>query len=125
MDPTDFMKAGKAIDAGYQQTLKQKEKLLRLSRGPGGFQRHLERQRRPRGEPVMVSYFKVQTPEGDFEHRLAQPVPFDVREHENIVRLQSLIGDLGGLQKFEVSDYQMIGEGGRHGLLVEAQQKKV
>jgi NTE family protein len=125
MDPTDFMKAGKAIDAGYEQTQAQKEKLRRFSAGAAAFKAFLARQRHPRGAPQMVSYLKIQTPEGEFEHRLSKPMVFDVKKHENFVRLQSVIGDLGELQKFEVGDYHFIGEEGNRGLLVQAHPKKV
>jgi NTE family protein len=125
MDPTDFMKAGKAIDSGYEQTIAQRAKLQRFSAGPTAFQQFVARQRHPRGEPVMVSYLKIQTPEGEFEQPLPRPLPFDVKKHENFVRLQNVIGDIGALQKFEVGDYELIGDEKRRGLLVQAHPKKV
>ena len=118
--PTDFMKAAKSIDAGYAQAMQRKDDLARFSVGPEDFRRYLARQRVPRGEPMLVSFIKVQTPEGDFEHALKQPVQFDVKDHSNLVRLQNLIGDFGEMQKFEAADYEIISRDGRTGLLVKA-----
>jgi NTE family protein len=56
---------------------------------------------------------------------LSKPLPFDVKKHDNFVRLQGIIGDIGGLQKFEVGDYEFIDDEGRRGLLVQAHPKKV
>jgi NTE family protein len=125
MDPTDFMKAAKAIEAGYEQTQAQKEQLRRFSADTAAFKAFLARQRHPRGQPQMVSYLKIQTPEGEFEHRLPKPMVFDVKKHENFARLQSVIGDIGELQKFEVGDYEFIGDEANRGLLVQAHPKKV
>jgi len=124
MAPTDFVKAAKGIDAGYQQMMQRREGLARYSAGPETFRQYLARQRVPREETVLISFLKVQTPDGEFEHVLPKPVEFQVREHDRFARLQSVIGDLGEMQKFEVGDYEVIGQEGGYGLLVKARQKK-
>jgi NTE family protein len=124
MDTTDFMKAAKAIDAGYEATMAQRAKLMRYSSAPA-FKAHLARQRHAPGAPVMVSFVQVRTPEGEHEHELGRPVPFDVKSEESFAHVQTRIGDAPELQKFEVGDYQVIEKDGRRGLLVDAHQKKV
>ncbi|WP_162145267.1 patatin-like phospholipase family protein [Chthoniobacter flavus] len=120
----DFKKAPQVIDAGYQQTLQNRARLAHLSVGEDAFQQYLARQRVPRGKPVMVSFLNVKTPQGEFHHALSKPMEFDVKSMHPFVRLQSLIGDLGEMQKFEVGDYQVIQRGDQYGLVVKAQQKK-
>jgi NTE family protein len=125
VDPTDFMKAAEVIDAGYKEASKLRAKLARYSAGADAFQQFLGRQRYPRGEPVMVSYLKIRTPEGESDYRLPRPMPFDVKKLDNFARLQTLMGDVGPLQKYAAGDYEVIGEEGKHGLLVKAHEKKV
>jgi NTE family protein len=122
--PTDFVKAAKGIDVGYQQTMQESSKLKRFSASREEFQDYLARQRVPRGQPVQLTFLKVQTPEGEFEHALKQPLKFDVKDSDRFARLQSVIGDLGEMQKFDVGDYEVIESEGRHGLLVKARKKK-
>ena len=123
MSASDFVKAAKCIDAGYAQTMQARTTLARFSAEPGRFREYVAGQRVARGEVVRVSYLKVRTPEGEFEHALPEPVEFQVK-HEPFVRLQSLLGGLGELQKFDVSDYEVIGKEGGYGLLVNARKKR-
>jgi NTE family protein len=124
MATTDFAKAAKGIDTGYRQIMERRTSLARFSAEPEPFRQYLAGQRVPRGEPVLVSFLKVQTPEGEFEHALPQPIPFNVKDHAPFVRLQSLLGDLGELQKFDVSDYEVMSREGGTGLLVKARKKR-
>ncbi len=123
LGPTDFKKAPEVIDEGYRQTMQNRGRLARLSVGEDAFRQYLARQRRPRA-PVMVSFLKVQTPDGEYDHRLSKPMEFDIKSMHPFVRLQTLIGDLGEMQKFEVGDYEVVDRGGEHGLIVKAQKKK-
>ena len=122
---TDFMKATQAIASGYRQAMERKAELQRFSVSPAQYARFLARQRLPRGELVEVSFLKVRTPEGDTDHPLRTPVQFDVRDHDRLVRMQSLISDLGTMQKFEAADYEIIEQDGRTGLLVKAYPGKI
>jgi NTE family protein len=124
MAPTDFPRAARGIDTGYQETMKRRDELMRYSVGRTEFQNYLTRQRVERGQPVSVSFLKVKTPEGEFEHSLKKPVNFDVKDHDLFVRLQNEIGDLGEMQKFDLGDYEVIEKQGRHGLLIKARKKK-
>jgi NTE family protein len=124
LTPIDFAKASRSIDAGYEQTMQQRAALVRLSVGPEAFRRHLARQRVPREERVMISSLRIRTPDGEFNHRLKKPVEFRVTDEEVFTALQSTIGDLGVMQAYEVSDYQIIGGGDGYGLLVTARKKK-
>lgn len=120
----DFKKAPQVIDAGYQQTLQTRGRLAHLSVGKDAYQQYLSRQRIPRGKPVMVSFLTVQTPDGNFEHRLSHPMEFDVKSMHPFERLQTLIGDLGEMQKYEVGDYEVSERAGNYGLIVKAQKKR-
>jgi NTE family protein len=122
--PTDFKKAPQVIDTGYRQTLENRAKLSRLSVGEDAFKSYLTRQRVPRKGPVMVSFLKVETPDGEFEHSLFKAMEFDVKSMHPFVHLQNLIGDLGEMQKYEVGDYEVIDRGGEYGLIVKAQEKR-
>lgn len=125
MTTTDFVKAAQGIDLGYQWVMDHRAELAHLSVGPEAFRQYIAGQRVPRGEPVMVSFLRVQTPEGVTEHALPQPVEFQVKDHTRLVRFQNLLGDLGELQKFDISDYEVIDrDGGGYGLLVKARKKK-
>lgn len=121
---TDFQKAPQAIDAGYRQTLQNRARLAHLSVSEDTFQQYLARQRVPRGKPVMVTFLNVKTPEGEFHHALSKPMEFDVKTMHPFVRLQTLISDLGEMQKFEVSDYEVVENNSQYGLVVKAQKKK-
>ena len=124
MELTDFVKAAKGIDTGYQQMMQQRTALARFSAEPEPFRQYLARQRVPRVAPVMVSFLRVQTPEGEFEHALPEPIEFQVKDHARLVRFQSQLSALGELQKFDVGDYEVIGREGGYGLLVKARKKK-
>jgi NTE family protein len=124
MAPTDFVEAAKGIDAGYQQTMQRSRELARYSVGREQFDAYLLRQRIARAQPVQVSFFEVQTPEGQFEHALKHPLEFNVKDHRRFARLQSFLGDLGEMQKFDIGDYEVIERDGRYGLLIKARKRK-
>ena len=124
MTATDYVKAAKGIDTGYQRIMQGRAALARFAVGPEAFRRYVAGQRVRREEPVMVSFLKVQTPEGEFEHALPEPIEFQVKDHARFVRLQSLVGDLGEMQKFDVGDYEVIDRDGASGLLVKARKRK-
>ena len=124
MGPTDFVKVANGIDVGYQQIMQQRAVLARFSTAPEAFRKYLARQRVPREQPVMVSFLRVQTPDGEFEHALPEPVEFNLKDHARFVRLQSLLGDLAEIQKFDISDYEVIDREGGYGLLLKACKKK-
>lgn len=124
MATTDFPKAEEGIDMGYAQMMERRAELARYSVGLEQFQQYLVRQRIARGAPVLVTFLRVRTPDGEFEHELREPIEFQVKDHARLVRFQSVIGDLQEMQKFDVGDYEVIGEEGAYGLLVKARNKK-
>lgn len=121
---TDFAKASKAIDLGYQQAMSQKAELAAFSIGSAAFQQYLTKHRLRREPRIMVSYLKVRTPEGEFRHELKKPFEFQVKNRTHFAPLQTMIGDLGELQKFDVVDYEVIGDRDDYGLLVKARKTK-
>jgi NTE family protein len=124
MAPTDFVKSAQGLDVGYQAAMSHRAELARYSVSREEYQKFLARQRVPRGGPVPVTFLSVETPEGSFEHELRKPVDFDVKDHDQFARLQSIINDLGRMQKFDVGDYEIIEREGRHGILVKARKRK-
>ena len=110
--PTDFIKAGKSIDAGYEQAMQQKGLSWRGSRSDRAFPAI------PRSDSACpwradAGFFHQGADTGgDFEHALREPVQFDVKDHSRLVRLQNLISDFGEMQKFEAADYEIISRDG-------------
>lgn len=124
---TDFPMAAASIQAGYDQTMQQRAALARFSVAPEQFGRYVARQRVPREKGVLISFLKVQTPAGETEHVLDQPIEFATKDPARFAKLQSIIANLGELQKFSAADYEVIGEPGRYGLLIKsgkAREKK-
>lgn len=122
--PTDFPKAAASIRTGYEQTMQQRAALARFSVSPGEYARYLAGQRVPREKAILISFLKVQTPAGEFEHRLGQPIELETKDPARFARLQSTVADLGEMQKFEARDYEVIGRPGAYGLLIKAREKK-
>ena len=121
---TDFPMAAASIQGGYEQIMRKRATLARFSVSAAQFQQYLAGQRVPRAEDVQIAYLKVRTPAGETDHRLSKPIEFDTKKAERFEPLQSTIADLGVLQKFDVADYEVIGEPGNYGLLVKARERK-
>lgn len=122
--PMDFPKAARSIQVGYDRIMQQRAKLARYSVSPEEYARYLARQRTPRVQDISISYLKVQTPQGETEHQLSTPIPFEPKTAERFAKMQSKIADLGPMQRYEVRDYEVIGGPGHYGLLVKAREKK-
>lgn len=120
----DFSQAARAIDVGYEQTIQNRAALTRYAVGREQFQHYLTEQRIPRGETVWISYLKVQTPEGVTEYQLKKPIEFETKEQVQFAKLQTVIGDLREFQKFDVGDYEVIGQEGEYGLLVKTRERR-
>lgn len=121
---TDFSMASTAIDVGYKETMALKRDLAAFAVSPPQFKQYLARHRVHREPRIMISYLRVRTPDGEFRHDLKKPVEFQLKNRTHFAPLQTMIGDLGELQKFEVADYEILGENGQYGLLVKAQETK-
>jgi NTE family protein len=124
MGPADFPTAAKKMHDGYEQIMQRRADLVRFSVGPEEYKRYLARQRVAPVQGIQITYLKVQTPAGDTEHRLSQPIDFETKDPARFAKIQSAVADLGPLQKYEARDYEVIGEPGNYGLLVKTRPKK-
>lgn len=123
--PTEFTEGAKSIGAGYEQTMGRRAALAHLSAGPERFRGYLAGQRVPRPERVLISFIKVRTPSGETEHALGEPIEFQTKSPARFAPLQSTIAGLAPLQKFDIADYEVIGQAGAHGLLITTRERKV
>lgn len=122
--PTEFVRAAGTIDRGYQRTMDRREELERFSAGPGAFHEFLRRQRAPHAEGVPISFIEVHTPFASTEHILKKPLPLSTLHPANFAPLQSAIGDLPEMQRFEVADYEIVDKDGVQGVRVVARERK-
>jgi NTE family protein len=120
----EFQKAAAGIQLGYEFAMKKRAALSRFSVSPAEFERYLAAQRRPRPDKVMISYLHVETPSGDYDHKLSRPIELVTKDPVQFAKLQARIGDLGEMQKYDVGDYELIGDDGQYGLRVKAVKKK-
>lgn len=72
----------------------------------------------------MISFLRVRTPSGETEHALGKPIEFETKDPARFAPLQSTIAGLVPMQKFDVSDYEVIDQEGAYGLLIKTRERK-
>ncbi len=121
---SEFTKAAQGIDSGYEQVMGKREALARFSSAPKRFQEFLAGHRVARPARVMVSFLRVQTPAGETEHALREPIEFQTNDPARFAPLQSTINGLEPMQKFDVADYEVIDRAGAYGLVIKTRERK-
>lgn len=121
-----FLTSAENVPAGYNGAMAQEGRLSALSQPETQFNAFLARQRLQRAPAdVDITFVTVDAPSGPVREELKRTIPFKAGTHLEMSDLQKHLVGLEGLRGYEVTDFEVVEDGGKYGLKLKARKEAV
>lgn len=118
-----FLASAKGIPVGYAETMRHAAELRALAVPPAEYAHLAERQNIAHPAGVELSFVRVEGPDGPAQRDLQEKIPFEAGERLEFSSLNNYLVGLDGMRGYEVTDFRLVEDGGKTGLLLKTRKK--